>query len=430
MTGGPRFRIAHVTATFPPYCGGTGNVAWHNARELARLGHEVHVFTAGPGVLGGSGGPAEGPAERTERTAGEAPDGVRVHRLRPVVRVGNAPLLAGLFPALRRFDLVHLHYPFYFGAEMVLAASRAFGVPYVITYHNDVQLNGRLASLPRVHHWLIGRRVLAGAQRLLFTTRDYGAMSYAAGLAGRPTSGELPNGVDVDRFAAVADGEAVRARYGVAPRTAGGGGESGPAGNPLVLFVGSLDRAHYFKGLRVLFEAVRQLGLQAPPVLVVGDGDLRPAYERQATELGLAGRVRFAGWVTDADLPRHYAAADVVVLPSVTRGEAFGVVLLEAMASGKPVIASDLPGVRTVVRAAGGGLLAPPGDAPALARAIAVLAADPRRRTELGRAGRQAVVAHYAWPTIGRRLEAIYRAVLVARGAPPGAPEVPGEPRS
>ena len=397
----PRLRVAHVTATFPPYRGGTGSVAWHNARELARLGHDVHVFTAAP----------------TDRHPGDAaprrddPPGVVVHRLRPLLRVGNAPFLPGLLPALRPFDLIHLHYPFFFGAETVLAASRVFGVPYVITYHNDVELQGRLAPLPRLHHWLAGRRVLAGARRLLFTTREYGATSFAAPLAGGPAAGELPNGVDVERFTPEAVGEALRRGLGVAP------------GSPLVLFVGSLDRAHYFKGLPVLFEALRRLGDEAPALLVVGDGDLRPDYQRRVTQLGLGPRVRFAGRVADADLPACYGAADVVVLPSVTRGEAFGVVLLEAMASARPVIASDLPGVRTVVRGTGGGRLTPPGDAPALAGAIATLTADPALRRTLGRAGRQAVVERYAWPAIGRRLEATYQAVL---GPPAWSPVLAG----
>ena len=409
---GPPLRIAHVTATFPPYRGGTGNVAWHNARELARLGHRVHVFTAGrsPGSATGS------------TPEGAAPGGVRVHRLTPLLRVGNAPLLPGLFPALRRFDLVHLHYPFFFGGEIVQAACRVFGVPYVITYHNDVELAGRLAPVPRLHHLLAGRRVLAGARRLLFTTRDYGATSFAAALAGRPTAGEMPNGVDVERFAPQAgSGDGVRRRHGLAP-----GGPAGSAGEGVVLFVGSLDRAHYFKGLPVLFEAVRRLGRAAPRVLIVGDGDLRPDYEQRVAGLGLGERVRFAGRVSDAALPDYYAAADLVVLPSVTRGEAFGVVLLEAMASGRPVIASDLPGVRSVVRATGGGLLTPPGDAGALAAAIGALAADPARRAGLGQAGRRAVAAQFAWPAIARRLEATYRGVLAPAGHPSayGAPGV------
>jgi glycosyltransferase involved in cell wall biosynthesis len=171
----------------------------------------------------------------------------------------------------------------------------------------------------------------------------------------------------------------------------------------------------------VLFDALHHLGGAAPRLLVVGEGDLRPRYERQAQALGLGERVRFAGRVGDDDLPRYYAASDLVVLPSVTRGEAFGVVLLEAMACGKPVVASDLPGVRVVVRTTGGGRLAPPGDATALAGAIAALGTDAGLRAALGAAGRRAVEAHYTWPAIGRRLEATYQSVLAGGGTQRGA---------
>src|SRR5439155_20758721 len=104
--------------------------------------------------------------------------------------------------------------------------------------------------------------------------------------------------------------------------------------------------------------------------------------------------------------------SDLVVLPSVGRGEAFGMVLLEGLACGKPVVASDLPGVRSVVQQTGGGLLVSPGDAETLAQAMESLARDPQRRAALGRAGRATVARDFAWPTLARRLDALYRDAL------------------
>jgi glycosyltransferase involved in cell wall biosynthesis len=180
----------------------------------------------------------------------------------------------------------------------------------------------------------------------------------------------------------------------------------------LALFVGSLDRAHYFKGIDVLLDALAQTKPPNLRLLVIGEGDLRATYERRARNLGLAGTVRFAGRVSDAALARHYAAADLVVLASRTRGEAFGLVLLEAMAAGKPVIAADLPGVRAVVRDTQGGVLVPPGDAAALGAAFADLAADSARRAALGQAGRCAVIERYTWEPVVRRLEHAYHTAL------------------
>ncbi|PDV99087.1 glycosyltransferase family 4 protein [Candidatus Chloroploca asiatica] len=376
-------RIAHVTATFPPYRGGTGNVCLHNARELARRGHQVTVLTAA----------AANAAAYEER------DGFVVRRLRPLVRIGNAPLLPGLFAALRGFDIVHLHYPF-FGGEMAALSALATRTPLVVTYQHDVLLNGSLGVLAYVLNHSFGRLTLRSAARVLFSSDDYGRASHIRPLLhGREAYiGALPNGVDVKMFQP-GDGGELREHLGLTPD------------EKMILLVAGLDRAHYFKGVEVLLTALASL----PPnvrAVIVGDGDLRPVYETSAADLGLAERVHFAGRVSDAELPGYYRAADLAVLPSTTMGEAFGLVLVEALACGTPVIASDLPGVRTVVTHGDDGLLVPPGDATTLAKALDALLCDTKRRQAMGVQGRAKVIANYAWPMIGTRLEQIYAEVL------------------
>lgn len=377
-TNGRPFRVAHVTATFPPYQGGTGNVCFHNARVLAERGYDVHVYTAAwPGEA-------------------DDPPGVRVHRLRPLVRVGNAPILPQLL-RLRDADLIHLHFPFYTGGELVALSGR----PYVVTYHQDVQIDGWLGRLTAVHDRTVGRRVLGGAARLCPTSLDYLAHSAVADLT--PHLGNrivpLPNGVDLARFRPASLDAAARRRFGL------------PADGLAVLFVGAMDAAHHFKGVPVLLRALADLPEVA--ALLVGNGNLRPDYERLADELGLGGRAVFAGRLATADLVAAYRATDALVLPSVTRGEAFGMVLIEAMASGRPVIASNLPGVRSVVTEGRDGFLVPPGDVVALRTTLARLAALPTAaRQAMGIAGREKVERDYGWEQIGARLEAIYADVL------------------
>src|SRR5262245_47209165 len=122
----PGLRVAHVVATFPPHWGGTGNVAFHNALELARRGLDVTVLTAAV-PLG----------------AWRDPPELRVRRLPTRFRLGNAPFAPGLLAALARFDVVHLHWPFIFGAELVWLACRLGDVPYVVTYHHDLRADLR-----------------------------------------------------------------------------------------------------------------------------------------------------------------------------------------------------------------------------------------------------------------------------------------------
>jgi glycosyltransferase involved in cell wall biosynthesis len=181
----------------------------------------------------------------------------------------------------------------------------------------------------------------------------------------------------------------------------------------IVLLVASLDRAHYFKGVNIFLQALAQLPVTSQGI-VVGDGDLRGAYEATAVELGIASRVRFTGRVSNEELAQYYRLADVTVLPSVTMGEAFGIVLLESLASGTPVVASNLPGVRTLVNHGDDGLLVTPNDPSALAEALRQILIDERQCREMGMRGREKIRADFDWSQIGRRLEAIYAEVLHA----------------
>ena len=379
-------RIAHVTATFPPYYGGTGMVCYHNALGLARLGHQVTVFAA-------------------DYPPGDCayPDEITVRRLPVMFRVGNAPFLPELL-RLDGFEIVHLHYPFYFGAEIVYLRSLINGLKYVVTYHQDVLLTGAMHLAARLHHRLLGVPILSRAKRILVTSWDYaGACRLNKLVRTSPrTLEEIPNGVDAARFHPGVDSDRLYARYGL-DRT-----------DRVVLFVGALDSAHYFKGVEVLLQALAHLPDKGTKLLVVGDGNLRPTYQKQADGLGVGDRVIFCGYVSDKDLPAHYTLCDLLALTSTTMGEAFGVVLLEAMACGKPVIASNLPGVRSVISNGQDGLLVRPGDAADLAGRIKVLLDTPHRRQEMGERGRAKVEATYAWPRIIPRLVQVYEKVLLA----------------
>jgi glycosyltransferase involved in cell wall biosynthesis len=225
-------------------------------------------------------------------------------------------------------------------------------------------------------------------------------------LAGREEIvGELPNGVDVVAFAPGPTPEHLQERYRLSD------------GDQVALLVAALDQAHYFKGVDVFIQALSQQPAHLHGV-IVGDGDLRPAYQAQADALGMAQRVSFAGRVPDGELAEHYRLADVTVLPSTTMGEAFGLVLIESMACSTPVIASDLPGVRTVVAQGVDGFLVPTGNAAALAERLgAILAMPTAQRQAMGQAGRRKVEERYAWEQIGARLEGIYRQCLVSAQA-------------
>jgi glycosyltransferase involved in cell wall biosynthesis len=376
-------RIAHVTATFPPYYAGTGLVCYHQAEGLARLGHSVAVFTAACSF-------GDGPS----------PEGIAVYRLPALFRIGNAPFLPGLL-GLRDFDVVHLHYPFIFGAEMVRMVSAVRDIPYVLTHHNDLIGDGGRRYLFDAYTAVVAPFVFERARKWLVVSLDYAASCRLTPLFRRRWADviEIPNGVDVDCFCPDLDGTSVRHRYGI------------PDSARVLLFVGSLDRAHHFKGAGYLLRAFARMGDGETWLLLVGDGDMRLSLVALAAELGVGHRVRFVGTVPHWDLPPFYAASDLVVLPSFPP-ESFGMVLIEAMACGRPVLAHDIPGVRTVVCNGEDGLLVRPGDMDDLVEKMRALLDAPQRRREMGQRGRAKVEERYAWSRIVPRLLKVYEEVV------------------
>jgi glycosyltransferase involved in cell wall biosynthesis len=210
----------------------------------------------------------------------------------------------------------------------------------------------------------------------------------------------IPNGVDTSTFHPSVEGEEVRRRFQI------------PASAAVVGFVGALDDAHYFKRVDLLLQALAAHQNADLHALIVGDGELLPSFTRLARELAIQDRVHFAGGISHHQLPPYVTAMDMLVLPSDSV-ESFGMVLIEAMACGRPVIASNLPGVGSLLSPGQDGLLVPPGNMEALANAIREMAnVPPERRREMGAAGRAKVEAQYSWERIGDRIEQLYFEML------------------
>ncbi|WP_187148744.1 glycosyltransferase family 4 protein [Methanosarcina thermophila] len=369
-------KIAEVTATFPPYNAGTGNVCYHNSVELAKLGHDVSVYTGIKSNL------------KTENSKI-----LSIKYLKPLFSVGNAPFLPQLL-ALKDYDIVHLHYPFFFGAEFVYLNSILRNSKYVLTYHNDVISDGLFGLFFKIHKHTLMKLILGRAEKIFVTSIDYCKNSFLSELYEKNPDKivEIPNGVDIEKYNPKNDGSIIRKRLNIEDKK-------------IILFVGALDKPHFFKGVDVLLESFKRICNSNFHLIIVGDGDLKQNYIEKANKLGVNSQVTFAGRVSDEDLPLYYAASDVTVLPSTTMGEAFGLVLVEAMATGKPVIASNLPGVRSVVDDGENGFLVTPGDSESLASKINNLLTDDELCSIFGIAARTKVEEKYNWVNIARDLE-------------------------
>jgi phosphatidylinositol alpha-mannosyltransferase len=246
----------------------------------------------------------------------------------------------------------------------------------------------------------------AGLFRLVFKdqlAKIHGriAISQRAREAAEPyVSGEfriIPCGIDLGRF-----------RPGVAPLT-----ERRP-GQPRILFLGRLDAR---KGIEVLLRALPEVLRSVPDtrLTVAGRGPMERAARQLADQLGVAGSLDFLGAVPQEDMPRLYAGCDVYCAPGLG-GETLGIVLLEAMASGAPVVASRIPGYDETIQDGVNGMLTPPADSEALSAALVKVLLDRPLRERLSAAGLER--AHeYAWPKVAQRTLDFYRELMSSRRA-------------
>lgn len=417
-------RVMTLTSSYPKWAGdSTAPFIELMTRFLAQRGHEVHVVV--PEHRDWNRPASEGsihyhpyrysPARHWTPWgyAGSLQDGVRVRRslypLAPVVLQSALRTCSRLMSECE-FDAVHAHWVVPSGAIGAEVARRS-GVPLVVSLHgSDVTLasRSRLAGA-------LSRRALSRAS--VVTAASSYVLRRGEALGADPRALELlPYGVETDRFEPGEQSAAgTRLRLGV------------DEDDVLVVGVGRLVD---WKGFDYLLEATALARASYPRLrtVIVGDGDLRDELQRLTARLGLEDVVTFVGSVPHADVPTYFAAADLVVVPSIHHEagffEALGNVVLEAHASAKPVIASRVGGLLDVVRPEIDGLLVPDRDPAALAEAIGRLASDRALRETMGAAGRARVEEEQTWERSAERLEAIYER---AAGSP--AAHRPSSPR-
>lgn len=387
-------KIAHIVSTYPPYYGGMGNVVFEIASRLSLRGHTVEVFT--PEYKKGT------TSESEKNTFAEREDFAR--RLKAPITYGNAAYMPSLQKELDSFDLVHLHYPFFGSASLVAHwKKRNPHKPLVITYHMDTRGGGFKGLFFKLYTRWVMPRIMAQADLLIASSIDYLESSDAGELYHNAKQKwvEIPFGVDTFRFTPREKPLFLFERYSLDPEL------------PTVVFVGGMDSAHYFKGIPVLLEALLRCKNASCSVqaVLVGDGNLRSEFEFQARGMGLGSLVCFAGKVSYEELPHHYAMGDMSVLPSTTRGEAFGTVILEAFAAGLPVIASDLPGVRTLALQAGD--VSTPGNSSELAEGLINFFSEKEKMNMLQQKAREVAVQIYTWDRVIDRLESEYQKLFV-----------------
>jgi glycosyltransferase involved in cell wall biosynthesis len=306
------------------------------------------------------------------------------------------------------FDVVHLHYPFIFGSELTLLGRltrKRRRQALLVHYKNRLVGKGPRGTLFEIYEHTVAPRLIAAADRVCVLSDDHArSVSYLARVADRDPEKliEMPNGVDTDLFSPGADSSGLRARFGIDEDAV------------VAAFVATLDRAHHFKRLDVAIDALARREADDVHLVVAGGGELLGGFQQQAASIGVADRVHFLGAVPHGKLPDVLRAADLFLL-TTEPPESFGIVLIEAMACGLPVVATDYPGVAAVVDDANTGHLVPRGDASAVAAALAMLADNPGGAAQMGENGRAKAVREWSWPQLVDRMDGAYAEAIEAR---------------
>lgn len=371
-------RIAQVAPYFYPHIGGVESHVLTLSSGLVEKGHKVTVFTSN----------YENLKER------EVMDGIEIVRVEQRANLFSTPITPVLRKIIARadFDVVHAHTPPPLSAYYSAKGCKRSKTPFVITYHCDLELPGILGKIAvAIYQRTCNKYTFSQAQRVIVHTKTYGATSRSIW---EFEATVIPSAVDPKRFENV-DSRTIKKRYEL-------------EGKKVVLFVGRLV-SH--KGLDYLIDSV-EFTAKDVIYLIVGKGEYLNKLRRKVRERKMGHRVILTGGVPYNELPKYFAACDVFVLPSFSRLEAFGLVVLEAMASSKPVIVSNIPGVTEVIVEGEQGLHVEPMSAQDLADKINVLLSDPYLRKKMGESGKKKVETEFTWDKVVSQIEEVYKGVV------------------
>jgi rhamnosyl/mannosyltransferase len=382
-------RILHIYKDYYPVLGGMENYIRLLAEDQVKRGHEVEVLVT----------------SLTRRTEITKMAGVKVTKTSRWFNVSSAPLSPRLAVELLRClysknppDLIHLHAPYPVGEIAWLLGKflPRFGKPHpktIVTYQSDIIKQRRLL----LFYAPILRLLLRKVTKIIATSDNYiNSSPFLTQVAAKCVV--IPLGVEVERFSHFDPTKVaqIKARYP----------------EKRVLFVG---RLRYYKSLNYLIDAMRQVDA-GTKLLIIGIGQMEQALKQQTHDLGLNDKVHFLGEISDDDLPSYYAAADLFVLPSAERSEAFGAVLLEGMSAGLPVISTEIgTGTSWVNQHNQTGLVVPPRDPAALAKAINTILANPELQTRLGQNARIRALTHFKDNRVLDQINQLYLALTYSK---------------
>jgi len=315
-----KLKICHITCAFPPYKSGIGNACLSQAKMGKFFNHEIIILTP--------------KYKNSEAKKDETIDNLKIKRIKPLFEFGNSGYI-NTYKYIKDSDIIHLHFPFYGTACFSVLLAKIKHKKIVLFWHMIPESTGIKKIIFTLYDKIITPIIFKNSDTILVSTFDY-FKNYSPKLFKKFESKivEFPFGINLDEFPIQEEDLEIIKKYNLENKKT-------------LLFVGGLDKPHYFKGLEVLLKTLKELD-NSYFAMIIGDGDLKNHYENLAKKLNISDKLVFLGSLDNQELKKYYSSCDCFIFPSLTRSEAFGIVQIEAMASSKPIIYSDLPGVRTI----------------------------------------------------------------------------------
>lgn len=372
-------KIAQVAPYFYPHIGGVESHVLTLSERLVRDGHDVTVYTS----------------NYEDLKEHEIFHGIKIIRIKQLASFFSTPITPGIKKIVAEgdHDVVHAHTPPPLSAYYTAKACRRSKFPFVVTYHCDLELPRIIGKITTaIYQRTLSRYTFKRADKIIVHTKTYGATSRTLW---KFEEAVIPSAINPERFSEEIDPTEIKNRHTL-------------EGKKIVLFVGRLV---YHKGLDYLIDSAKFMPKDVR-FLIVGSGDYSDKLRRRAKDRGVEDKVIFTGRVAFDDIPKYFAACDIFILPSISRLEAFGLVVLEAMASSKPVIVSKIPGVMELVTDGQEGVHTEPMNAEDLAEKIKLLLSDPMLRKKMGENGRSKVLKDFTWDKVAKQIEEVYEQLV------------------
>ncbi len=384
-------KIAFYTDTYLPAIDGVVTSILNTKKELERRGHSVYIFTSGDSI--------SKPMVELEKNV-YAVHGVKFRKY-PQYRLALFPFLTASKLNRIKPDVIHAHTPFMMGLSG-LAMARINRIPIVGTFHTFFTHKSVLAQYGGSSH--IAQRVMirtAWPYARFFFNRCNAVIApseAARKILNRHRVNNtitVPNGVDTSRFNPRNSGASVRKRIMKGKR------------EKIVLYVGRMSLE---KRIDVILKAARIMDRRDVRFVFAGTGPATHHYQHMAIDYGLGDRARFVGFVSQEDLPKYYAAADLFCTASTF--ETQGVVLLEALASGKPIVGANYLAINEIIRNGRNGETFKPGDAKSCARKMEKVLDNARSYKEIGETAEK-----YSVKNATDMLLKVYKEIIESNGS-------------